>query len=302
VEDLKDQLRKQATTFYSARFALIQKQQPKSRGRRVSKQVSEEVRARIEAQQAHDQQCLYRLGASVTTFKVRDPDPNAVDNGVVLGLRFEVMTSAKYLHPYFVFLNRPWSSAKKFLRVHRHTVPPCIPLSGLAARYLLPPKKRRDDVVDDERDSPKQDLVQFVRTLRREMVRYHNRIGAMADIRRAAGLARPVEGEKVMQTSIVDVRAVDPQAKQTRLEWSDGRSGRIVVDDDGKVAKLVVFGPRGRDRETARELFSEGMHIEDVAEKVRSLAEAEATAESEAPQVDQEASGDLEESELSVAS
>jgi len=296
---LKDRLRKQATTFYSAQFALIQKQQPKSRGRRTPKEAREEVRARIEAQQAHDQQCLYRLGASVTAFKVRDPDPNAVDNGVVLGLRFEIMTSAKYLHPYFVFLNCPWSD-KSFLRVHRHTVPPCIPLSGLAARHLPPPKKRRDDEATggSTGDDPKQNLVQFVKTLRREMARYHNRVGAMADIRRAVGLARPRGGEDVTQTSMVDVRAVDPGAKQIRLEWSDGRSGRVVVDDDGKVVKLVVFGSRGRDRETARELYSEDMRIEDFAEKLRSLA----TAETEASRLDQDVTEDLDESRLSEAS
>ena len=38
------------------------------------------------------QQCLYRTVNPVTAFKVLDPDPNAVDDGHVLGLRFEVMS------------------------------------------------------------------------------------------------------------------------------------------------------------------------------------------------------------------
>jgi central kinetochore subunit Mal2/MCM21 len=275
----------------------VQKHQTRAGTRQTAKQARDDVIARIEAQRAHDQQCLYRLGASVTTFKVRDPDPHAVDNGVVLGLRFDVMTSARYLHPYFVFLNRPWASERGFFRVHRHTVPPCIPLSGLAARHLPAPKKRtEDDTIAT--DQPRQDLVLFVRTLRREMVRYHNRVGAMADIRRGVGLAKPKANETAGRKSVVDVRAIDPEAKQVRLEWSDGRSGRIVMDDDGKVTKAVVFGPRGRDRETARALFEHGMRVEDVAGKLQGLAAAEA----EASQLDDDETGQSEDSQASVAS
>lgn len=44
----------------------------------------------FEAQARHEQRCLYRLGAGATMFEVDDPDPNAVDNGRVLGVRIEV--------------------------------------------------------------------------------------------------------------------------------------------------------------------------------------------------------------------
>ncbi|KAG6020100.1 hypothetical protein E4U41_002970, partial [Claviceps citrina] len=88
---------------------------------------------RSKQQQAYMQQCVYRISAPVTSFKVRDPDPHAVDGGHVLGLRFEVMSRGQFLRPYYVMLNRPYPGSKKHLRVHRHTVPPAVPLAGLAA-------------------------------------------------------------------------------------------------------------------------------------------------------------------------
>lgn len=219
-----------------------------------------------ELHKARDQQCLYRICAGITAFKVRDPDPNAVDGGTVLGLRFEVMSKAQFCKPYFVMMNRPYPGSD-FLKVHRHTVPPYIPLSGLAARHLPPPLV--DDAVGG--DKVKQDLLHFARCLRKEIVRHHNRVGAIADIRRDIGIAdNGAAGEW-----IVDVSAADPEAKQVRLEWADGRLGRVVMDDDGLVTQAVVFEAEGRDRETMRGLGEKGLRVEDLAGKLTQLRQKE---------------------------
>lgn len=228
----------------------------------------EQLEKLCQIHQARNQQCLYRICAGVTAFKVADPDPNAVDQGKVLGLRFEVMSKSQFIHPFFVMLNRPWLPESDFLRVHRHTVPPYIPLPGLAYRHLPPP----DEEVDGR--PPKQDLAHFARTLRQELVRYHNRIGAIADLRRDIGITGN-EGVDQEAQWLVDVSAADSEAKQIRLEWSNGRTGRVVMDADGVVKQLVVFGPEGRDRETMRALWSDNLRIEDFSGKLTQLRQKE---------------------------
>ncbi|EMR68707.1 putative cenp-o kinetochore centromere component protein [Eutypa lata UCREL1] len=246
-------------------------------------------------QEAHKQQCLYRTCASITTFRVQDPDPQAVDAGRVLGLRIEVMAKARFVRPYFVMLNRPWGAhARSFLRVHRHTVPACVPLSGLAARYLPPPLIKRtaaeedadadaDDDGEEEDDSrrrraaakgkqqQKQDLPRFARALRRELVRYHNRVAVIGDLRKAAGLeGKRRKSKEVMDPPIVDVSAADAEAKQIRIEWGDGKSGRLVMSDDGEILKMVVQkgamgGGQGQDRETVRQFLGGAVRIEEIS-------------------------------------
>lgn len=234
---------------------------------------------RLEKQQAHNQQSLYRACAGITTFRVRDPDPNAVDAGSVLGIRVEVMTRARFIRPYFVFLNRPYSGSetrRRFLRVHRSTVPSCIPLSGLAARYLpapRPPAREDAENVGEQQPERQQDLSRFVRSLRREIVRYHNRVALIADLRRALGLDGKKRDAKELAeaSSILSVSPADAEAKQVGVEWKDGRSGRLIIGDDGDVVKLVVTGERGRDRELARGLLDGTSRLEEVARKLSAM-------------------------------
>lgn len=245
--------------------------------------------ARSRQQEAYDQQCLYRIAASVTAFKVRDPDPHAVDGGHVLGLRFEAMTRGQFLQPYYVMLNRPYAGHGQLLRVHRHTVPPAIPLSGLAARYLPGPKKQQLQQEeeaqeqqakggDDSSPSPlshhlNQDLERFVKSLRREIMRYHNRLGVSADLRRSLGAHSNSNKTATQNNVIIDVSIADTEAKQIRLTWADERNGRLVMDDDGKVVKFVVFGATdGRDWETTRQLGDSQGRVEEVAKMLGEYA------------------------------
>lgn len=221
--------------------------------------------ARSAQQHAYMQQCSYRTCTPVTAFKVHDPDPCAVDGGHVLGLRFEVMSRGQFLQPYYLMLNRPFSHAKHHLRVHRHTIPPGVPLAGLAARYLPAPANYPGD---ETQQQPQQHLDGLARALRREIMRYHNRLGVSADLRRRLGLHEKTPAD-VSANSVVEVGIADIEAKQIKLTWADERSGRLVMDDDGNVLKLVVFGGQGRDWDTAKKLFGKYDRMEDIARKLQ---------------------------------
>ncbi|KAI0112985.1 Cenp-O kinetochore centromere component-domain-containing protein [Daldinia grandis] len=269
VESLKRDLKLQTATLITSDSTLqiLQADSTKKSGSKKPNDSSrlQDLLARADEQNAHKQQCLYRTCASITTFKVRDPDPNAVDGGNILGLRFEVMSKSRFLRPYYIMLNRPYPNSR-FLRVHRHTVPQCIPLLGLTARYLPPPIAK-----DDDSDMPKrQDLSSFVRALRRELVRYHNRTAVIGDLRSMAGLESKKGKAKELEVPITDISAADAQAKQIRVEWSDGRSGRLVMDDDGDIVKMVVQGEDGQDRETMRQFLGGSLRVEDIVKQLES--------------------------------
>ncbi|KAI1456837.1 Cenp-O kinetochore centromere component-domain-containing protein [Annulohypoxylon moriforme] len=274
VESLKRDLKLQTATLITSDSTLqllreTASKRPKS-SRKNTNPRAQELLAKADEQAAHKQQCLYRACASVTTFKVRDPDPNAVDGGSVLGLRFEIMYKARFLRPYYVMLNRPYPNSR-YLRIHRHTVPQCIPLTGLSARYLPPPttKGNTNNNDDDDNAPKKQDLTTFVRALRRELVRYHNRTAIIGDLRSEAGLEK--KPRKEVEVPIVDISAADVQAKQIRVEWEDGRSGRLVISDDGDIVKMVAQGENGQDREAVRQLLGGSVRVEEV---VRRLGDA----------------------------
>ncbi|KXH51793.1 cenp-O kinetochore centromere component [Colletotrichum nymphaeae SA-01] len=263
---LKKELKVQATALISSdsiRNALKEDNEKRSAIAlpSESKAVRDQVLSRSKAQDAHDQQCLYRTCATITTFKVKDPDPNAVDRGSVLGIRIEIMSGAKFRRPYYVMLNRPYRDSRH-LRVHRHTVPPCIPLAALAARHLPAPKPA------DAEDQKVQDLSRFVRTLRREIVRYHNRTAVIGDLQKAAGLVGAGSEGDDSEQAVTSIVAADIEAKQISIEWADGRAGRLVMSEDGQIQKLVILGMAGRDRESTRELLGDSRRVEDVAKRL----------------------------------
>ncbi|KAI1820079.1 cenp-O kinetochore centromere component [Xylaria intraflava] len=265
VESLKNDVKLQAVSLMTADSTrqLLRSQTAGHPQSSSSDAVKRKLLARFEEQSAHKQQCLYRACASVTTFKVKDPDPNAVDGGNVLGLRFEIMSKAKFVRPYYVMLTRPYAN-RRYLRVHRHTVPPCIPLPGLAARHLPPPTAK-----DDEGVPKKQDISLFARALRRELTRYHNRAAVIGDMRRAAGLGSKETPEPGFEPAIVDISAADAEAKQISMQWRDGRTGRLIMSDDGEIVKMVVQGDQGRDRGTVREFLGTAVRAEEVTMRLK---------------------------------
>lgn len=166
----------------------------------------------------------------------------------MLGIRFDVSTAGKFVRPYYVMLNKPWPKSE-LLRVHRHTLPPCIPLATLAERYL-PNGKGSVAMSANENGAKRQDLRLFVRALRREIVGYHNRMSIVKSLRKDFRLDEKESRKgKGREKVITDISAVDGEVKQLRIEWADGRLGRVAIDDKCKVLKCVIIGEEGRDTE-----------------------------------------------------
>lgn len=163
-------------------------------------------------------------------------------------------------------LNKPFPKSD-LLRVHRHTIPPCIPLSSLVDRYL-PNGKGSVSIGSKEPGARKQDLCRFARALRKEVVGYHNRVGVIKNLRKEFKLDEKVSRKgKGRDRVIADISAADAEAKQVRIEWVDGRIGRCVVGEDGDVRKCVIIGEEGRDFETERRVTRGGM--EGIGERLR---------------------------------
>jgi central kinetochore subunit Mal2/MCM21 len=114
----------------------------------------------------------------------------------------------------------------------------------------------------------KQDLRRFVRSLRREIVAHHNRIAIVKSLRKEFHLDEKESRKgKGREKVIADISAVDGEVKQLRIEWTDGRLGRVAVDDKGKVLKCVIIGEDGRDTENEVRVMRGDM--EGIGERLR---------------------------------
>ena len=164
-----------------------------------------------------------------------------------------------------MLLNRPGGAAGG-LRIHRSTVPARVPLAALAARHL---GRRAGESLDAAGPAKpaRQDLPRLVREVRRELVSYHLRRAAIASLQRAGSAL----SDKVV------VSEDDACARDVRLEWTDGRIGRVRIGAAGGVQKCVVFGRSGRLRRAERALLGGGGagkargRIEDLAERLSAV-------------------------------
>ncbi|KAL6712402.1 hypothetical protein ACN47E_000279 [Coniothyrium glycines] len=211
----------------------------------------------ITTQQTRNLTNIYRACAGVTAYKVVDPDPNALNNGNVLGISIDVSLRGKFIETYHVLLHARGqdNAGNKVLRVHKHTIPPCIPLQQLEQKWLpgLLEKEGRE-----------QDLVRFGRALRKELVSWHLRVQAVDEMREEAKVEKKEEGavmtagavlnafvsddEATSDTAdeeeasgahpILDIEA-DTAVRQITIHWSDGKNAIMSVTKDGRVEKAV---------------------------------------------------------------
>ncbi|KAF2799214.1 hypothetical protein K505DRAFT_321295 [Melanomma pulvis-pyrius CBS 109.77] len=223
----------------------------------------------VAAQQQRIVENVYRACAGVTAYKVKDPDPHAVDNGSILGVRIEVAIRGRFIDTYHVLFNRPNSRHKLMLKIYKHTIPPCIPLQALRNKWLPATEK-------DASDMAEQKLVSFGKGLRKELVAWHLRTEAVEKLRVAAGLRDRNAGEatekrkptigKVLNAFVSDdedeeeedvpTQRRDGPVKITEIEadmgvreititWSNGQTGVLSVTKDGRIDKAVVFTAHG---------------------------------------------------------
>lgn len=259
---------------HRANLSTILLSQPRLPTRLSQRPVQQERKRRAalkhaQAQSKRNLENIYRACAGVTAYKVQDPDPCAVDNGNVLGVRVDVSVGNRFVETYHVLFNRPDPERKNMLRIHKHTVPPCIPLQPLANKWL--PVARKDDA------EVEQDLVRFGRALRKELVSWHLRQDALEKLRAEAGLAKEgdarqekrqdgTEISKVLNAFVSDDeddedeeelrRAHEGPARITEMEadtavreltilWSTGSRGVVRVGKDGEIEKAVFRSREG---------------------------------------------------------
>lgn len=221
----------------------------------------------IEKQSKRNLESIHRACAGVTAFKVKDPDPNAINNGNVLGVSIDVAIGGRFIETYHVLLNWRSKDGSRLLKIHKHTIPPCIPLQQLVNKYL--PTSGKDADVD-----PEQDLVKFGKLLRKELVSWHMRLNAVEELKKEAGLqnqnSRKAKDDDVETTGkilnafvssddesnsdveaeeedgpvrILDIES-DAAVRQVTIIWTDRRVAVMNITKDGRIEKAVC---RARD-------------------------------------------------------
>jgi central kinetochore subunit Mal2/MCM21 len=220
----------------------------------------------IKIQSKRNLENIHRACAGVIAYKVKDPDPNAINNGNVLGVSIDVAIGGKFVETYHVLLNWRSKDGSRLLKIHKHTIPPCIPLQQLVNKYL--PTSGKDADAD-----PEQDLVNFGKLLRKELVSWHMRLNAVEELKKEAGLqiqnSRKAKDDNVETTGkilnafvsddesssdveaeeedgpvrILDIES-DAAVRQVTITWTDRRVAVMNITKDGRIEKAVC---RARD-------------------------------------------------------
>ena len=188
----------------------------------------------VSSSQKHAQLNIHRLTFSTTAFPFVDPSP--IDPAKLLGIRIDICRrDGKFDKPYYVLLKR-----SDGLRVYRHTIPVFISIRELEDQYLP------------------SNIHLFVRKLRQELNSWIARCDAI---------------ELLQETSIPNIRsvaAVSQEARYVRLEWNDGRIGRIKLSNKGLIERAVVYGLEGRAMKTEKTLADGNQSIEGLVQTLES--------------------------------
>jgi len=195
----------------------------------------------IEQQSKRNLENIYRACAGVTAYKVKDPDPNAINNGNILGVSIDVTIGGKFVETYHVLLNWRERIGNRLLKIHKHTIPPCIPLQHLANKWL--PTSWKDSEID-----PEQDLVRFGKLLRKELVSWHMRVKAVEDLKLEAGVSRlksrdEDDGEGANTGQILNAFVSDDEASSDLEEdgVEDGPVRILNIENDAAVRELTII-------------------------------------------------------------
>ncbi|OJD22965.1 hypothetical protein ACJ73_05679 [Blastomyces percursus] len=233
----------------------------------------------------HAQTNLHRITFSVTSFPFKDPSPH-VTSPNLLGIRIDICTrNGTFVKPYYLLLKRVGGPEKKFLQLHRHTIPVFIPLAQLERKYLSVPRGTNgaDSKIAKSSKTPKQDLCSLVRELRRELVAWHLRCDALkwlqeelgipdeSDIDESQSSQRSLHKDPLPESDleVVSVTATAIETRYIRIEWRDGRVGRIKLSNTGYVERAIIIGDEGRDKVTENLLTGGDGRIENAVERLR---------------------------------
>ncbi|KAF7712088.1 Uncharacterized protein PECH_004555 [Penicillium ucsense] len=237
----------------------------------------EDVSPLAEAAGKHADSNHHRIAFGTTAFPFKDPSPSATP-GNLLGVRIDVCTrGGRFAKPYYVLL-RP--EREKRLRVHRHTVPSFIDLPRLENVYLPSTGPRvegenRAEGTGVQKGARNQDLRGFVRELRRELAAWHLREDTVQLLREKLGLCEALlidPADRLTPEARGGIVALEPtsmEARYLRLEWEDGRVGRLKLSNSGIVERAVVIGDDGRDKIVEDAMTGGGGRVESLLERLR---------------------------------
>jgi central kinetochore subunit Mal2/MCM21 len=224
VESLRHRRSLLANTLLSKRKVQNRLRHARSTASASSLPIISNALDQVETQAAANLSNLYRTCSGATAFRVRDPDPNAVDSGNVFGIRIDVFSTSerRFITPYYVLLNHPETDSDA-LKIHKHTIPPFIPVQQLATRYLPIP----DPSTQSSDPATAQNLPAFLRALRRELVSHHKRLAALEALK---------TGLRSKSTS----KMLDPSGKGFEIELSDGSVAQVTLSREGKIENAAV--------------------------------------------------------------
>ena len=217
---------------------------------------------------------LHHYCAGTTAFRVHDPDPHAIDDGKVLGVRIDVNTHGQFVEPYYLFLHKV---DDENLKLHKHTIPVHIPLTSLVTKYL-------------ENERPQQ-LECLVKDVRRELVAWHKRIAIVDSLRREIGLGPASnrdrdedtmsEDESVQDGTVhgrPDIKKIinlDIPVREVQISWRNGAEARLCIDKDGIISKVVTRSENEtsnqRWRKVERAIAGGDKHLGNVVNRLRQL-------------------------------
>ncbi|EPS26830.1 hypothetical protein PDE_01769 [Penicillium oxalicum 114-2] len=246
----------------------------------------EEVSPLVKAAGSHADLNHHRIAFGTTAFPFKDPSPNA-SSQTLLGVRIDVcVRGGRFAKPYYVLLNKERGRGvrEKRLTVHRHTIPAFIDLPRLENVYLSPTRSKTGVNEEDgertgaprgQKYARSQDLRGFVRELRRELTAWHLRRDAVELLREKLGLSEALLIDPADRLTpearggIIALESTSTEARYLRLEWEDGRVGRLKLSNSGIVERAVVIGDNGRDKVTEDAMTSSGGRIETLLERLK---------------------------------
>ncbi|KAM5442568.1 hypothetical protein MferCBS31731_002447 [Microsporum ferrugineum] len=235
-------------------------------------QVDSDAPSAILESDRHAETNHHRIVFSATSFPFKDPSPHT-DSPDLLGVRIDVnVRDGTFVKPYYLLLRRAGED-RKSLQIHRHTIPVFIPLKQLEQRYL--PRQASDD--DSGNLKPwkrrKQNLKALVRELRRELVAWHLRRDAVTLLQEQLGItgAGSVDlpaGSNAHTLGISSVTAASVEARYIRIQWQDGRIGRVKVSNRGLVERVIIIGDNGRDKITETVIAGGDARAEGIVQRL----------------------------------
>lgn len=211
---------------------------------------------------------LHRTCSGITAFRVQDPDPNAVDAGNVLGIRFDVFAAEKraFATPYYVLFNQP--NADGQLKIHKHTIPVYVPMQSLIKKYLPFNSSNEDGDASLKATAQQQDLAKFVRALRKELVAHHKRVEAFESLKQ--GLSK--------RHGVKEVKMLEVAAKEIEINFTRGLMARVRIAADGKIEKVAVGPTSGNNddshdmkayREVRKAIEGGSGRVDDLVERLK---------------------------------